>query len=74
MFLIIKLSDVNFEYSLTGYSPFYGQSYNEILEKNKKCDIKFEFDKDTNHISELGFYLFLLFILTQRIKIYKLKL
>ena len=30
---------------LTGYSPFYGKSYNEILQKNKKCEINFDFEK-----------------------------
>jgi serine/threonine protein kinase len=28
---------------LTGCSPFYGKSYNEILMKNKKCKISFDF-------------------------------
>ena len=30
---------------LTGYSPFFGDSYAEILEKNKKCKICFEFER-----------------------------
>lgn len=30
---------------LTGCSPFYGKSYNEILVKNKKCRISFDFSK-----------------------------
>jgi serine/threonine protein kinase len=37
---------------LTGGSPFHGKSYNEILWKNKNCEIKFNF-KDYGHkISE----------------------
>lgn len=33
---------------LTGGSPFYGKSYNEILWKNKVCEITFNF-KETGH-------------------------
>lgn len=33
---------------LTGTSPFYGESYNEILIKNKACDVSYDFsDLDT---------------------------
>lgn len=30
---------------LTGYAPFFGDSYDEILEKNKKCKICFDFHR-----------------------------
>jgi len=37
---------------LTGGSPFYGKSYNEILHKNKKCEIRFDFVERGRKISE----------------------
>jgi len=37
---------------LTGGSPFHGKSYNEILWKNKTCDIKFNFNDYGHKISE----------------------
>jgi serine/threonine protein kinase len=36
---------------LTGGSPFYGKSYNEILHKNKKCEIRFDFAERGKKIS-----------------------
>ena len=39
---------------LTGSSPFYGKTYNEILQKNKKCEIKFNFEGEKCKPSELG--------------------
>jgi len=36
---------------LTGGSPFYGKSYNEILIKNKYCEIKFNFKESDYQIS-----------------------
>ena len=33
----------NFAFRLTGYSPFFGDDYSEILDKNKKCKICFDF-------------------------------
>jgi len=39
---------------LTGGSPFYGKSYNEILWKNKVCDIKFEFKETNLKVSDLA--------------------
>lgn len=39
---------------LTGGSPFYGKSYNEILWKNKVCDIKFDFNNTNSRASELA--------------------
>ena len=33
-----------FSFRLTGYAPFYGDSIEEILAKNKECDIFFEFE------------------------------
>eukprot|EP01016_Furgasonia_blochmanni_P044391 TRINITY_DN6162_c0_g1_i12.p1 TRINITY_DN6162_c0_g1~~TRINITY_DN6162_c0_g1_i12.p1 ORF type:complete len:538 (-),score=180.00 TRINITY_DN6162_c0_g1_i12:241-1767(-) len=39
---------------LTGCSPFYGKTYNEILIKNKKCEIKFNFDEQKIKPSDLA--------------------
>jgi len=41
-------------YRLTGGSPFHGKSYNEILWKNKNCDIKFNFRDYGHKISDAG--------------------
>jgi len=40
---------------LTGTSPFQGSDYNEILIKNKNCDIKFSL-KGGHGVSEQGKY------------------
>jgi len=37
---------------LTGGSPFYGKSYNEILWKNKVCEISFDFQELGHRVSE----------------------
>ena len=34
---------IQYSISLTGMSTFYGDSYMEILNKNKKCIINFDF-------------------------------
>lgn len=39
---------------LTGGSPFHGKSYNEILIKNKNCDIRFNFKEGGHQISPAG--------------------
>lgn len=44
-----------FSLRLTGTSPFYGKTYNEILTKNRKCDIIFDFSFLGYKISEEGF-------------------
>ena len=30
---------------LTGCSPFYGETYNEILTKNRVCEVNFELEE-----------------------------
>src|SRR5690242_9116488 len=40
--------------SLTGGSPFYGRSYNEILWKNKVCEVKFDFKGTNIKVSDPG--------------------
>ena len=40
--------------SLTGCSPFYGKSYNEILLKNKTCKISFDFSQLGVRVSQEG--------------------
>ena len=42
-------------FRLTGCSPFYGKNYNEILSKNRKCDINYNFQEKLKlKISEGG--------------------
>jgi len=43
---------------LTGGSPFHAQDYNQILLKNKNCDINYNFEQYGLEISELGKILF----------------
>lgn len=40
-------------FRLTGMSPFHGKSYNEILIKNKNCEIKFNI-KAGHPVSDQG--------------------
>ncbi len=37
---------------MTGGSPFYAKSYNEILWRNKICDIRFDFKETNLKVSE----------------------
>lgn len=43
---------------LTGCSPFYGKSYNEILSKNKHCIVNYSFQEINLKLSENGNSLF----------------
>lgn len=43
---------------LTGGSPFYSESYNEILWKNKNCEINFNFREFGHRISPAGKIIF----------------
>lgn len=37
---------------LTGFSPFYGKSYNEILSKNRKCEIQYDVEGMDKRLSK----------------------
>ena len=41
-------------FRLSGASPFYGKTYNEILMKNIKCQVNFDFKEMNVKVSEDG--------------------
>ena len=50
-------------FRLTGYAVFFGENYLEILNKNKLCDIDFDFKKLGANLSVEGIFLFILIAL-----------
>ena len=55
LFNVNKYKPISFPcFSLTGVMPFYAKDYNQILIKNKKCKISFEFEFLNVRISKDG--------------------
>ena len=62
-------------FRLSGASPFYGKTYNEILMKNIKCQVSYDFKEMGNvKVSEDGnitFFFFLIMILMSLVGLLK---
>ena len=47
-------------FRLTGCSPFYGKTYDEILQLNKKCNINFDFKEINFSFTDKGTFLLII--------------
>ncbi len=59
IFFIFHLIVLQLFFRLTGASPFYGKTYNEILMKNIKCQVNYNFKEMNVKLTDDCKYFFL---------------